>query len=271
LTVLCVAWIAGWFVVKPVYDYVNGVITDAIVKSIGKQNEYRTVFDDVTQPFMLKFKLSFFIALIVVLPYIVVQIWGFVAPALKENEQRPFKRLAPASAILFLIGAGFAWLIVPTTFGWFASYSEEFAGNAIFQKAGEQVFLVAKMLLAFGVAFQLPLIVYGIGMAGLLSTEALLKYWRHAATVIFFLSAVITPSNDPISMLMMAVPLTILFIGSVYAVKFGQRNQTRLEAQDDAPMAVLSYGEPIAVPEPTVDYGDPIVRTDDTDERRETS
>jgi sec-independent protein translocase protein TatC len=105
------------------------------------------------------------------------------------------------------------------------------------------------MLLAFGVAFQLPIIVYGIGIAGLLSTESLLKYWRHAASVIFVLSAIITPSNDPISMLTMAVPLTVLFVASVYAVKFTQRKQMRPEAEDDAPMAVLDMGEPIAYPE----------------------
>lgn len=249
LGVLLVAWFAGWFAVMPVYRYVNGVIEHAIRAAIGS-NVYKTVFQDATQPFMLKFKLSFYIALMIVLPYIVVQIWGFVAPALKENEQRPFKKLAPASAMLFLIGAGFAWAIVPTTFAWFASYAGEF-GNDIFQEAGSQVFLVAKMLLAFGIAFQLPIIVYGIGIAGLLSSESLLKYWRHAASVIFVLSAIITPSNDPISMLMMAVPLTVLFIASVYAVKFTQRRQIRPEAEDNAPMAVLDMGEPIAYPEAT--------------------
>ncbi|RYG23136.1 twin-arginine translocase subunit TatC [bacterium] len=262
LGVLLVAWIAGWFAVMPVYGYIEGVINRAVTKAMGPGHEYRTIFDDVTQPFMLKFKLSFYIALAIVLPYIVVQIWGFVAPALKENEQRPFKRLAPASAILFIVGAGFAWAIVPTTFGWFASYTNEFAGNDVLQKAGNQVFLVVKMLLAFGVAFQLPIIVYGIGIAGLLSTESLLKYWRHAASVIFVLSAIITPSNDPISMLMMAVPLTVLFIASVYAVKFTQRKQTRPEAEDHAPMAVLDMGEPIAYPE-TTEIGA-------TEERRQT-
>ena len=235
----------------PVYGYIEGVINRAVTRSMGSGHEYKTVFGDVTQPFMLKFKLSFYIALAIVLPYIVVQIWGFVAPALKESEQRPFRKLAPASAILFLIGVGFAWAIVPTTFGWFASYANEFAGNDILQQAGNQVFLVVKMLLAFGVAFQLPIIVYGIGIAGLLSTESLLKYWRHAASVIFVLSAIITPSNDPISMLMMAVPLTVLFVASVYAVKFTQRNRTRPEAEDNSPIAVLDTGEPIAYPEAT--------------------
>ena len=78
-------------------------------------------------------------------------------------------------------------------------------------------------------AFQLPLIVYGIGMAGLLSADTLLKYWRHGATAIFVISMIVTPSQDPISMLMMAIPLTILFVASVYAVKFMERKKARAE------------------------------------------
>ena len=257
LGVLIVAWIGGWFAVEPVYNYVNRVIERAVKSELGGETPYLTQFKDSTQPFMLLFKLSFFIALMVVLPFIVTQIWAFVAPALKENEQKPFKRLAPASAALFLLGAGLAWLIVPTTFAFFAGFAKNFPGTSIFQEAGSQVFLVMKMLLAFGVAFQLPIIVYGIGIAGLLSPEALLKYWRHAATGIFLLSAIITPSSDPISMMMMGVPLTILFIASVYAVKFTQRNRILDEPPQETPMAPINLGEPIA--------------PDDTDEENRTS
>ena len=262
---LCVAWVAGWWAVLPVYRYVEGRIDRAITEALHGRAVYQPVIHETTAAFMLKFKLSFYIALIVALPYIVLQVWGFVAPALKDNEQKPFKRLAPLSVLLFLIGAGFAWSIVPSAFGWFASYVEDFPGVNINQEAGSQVFLVAKMLLAFGVAFQLPLIVYGIGMAGLLSADTLLKYWRHGATGIFILSMLITPSQDPVSMLMMAIPLTILFIGSVYAVKFMQGKKARLAAEEDVPMTAL------AVSEPTAGYGEPIVSNGETDDEKLTS
>ncbi len=267
ISVLIVAWIGGWFAVMPVYGYVNGVIERAILERIGKFVKFQTVFHNTTEPFMLKMKLSFYIALIIVLPYIVLQVWGFVAPALKDNEQRPFKRLAPISGFLFLLGAGFAWLIVPTTFSWFASYAEEFPGTGINQEAGLQVFLVAKMLLAFGVAFQLPLIVFGMGMAGILSADTLLKYWRHGASAIFVISMIITPSQDPVSMLMMAIPLTLLFIASVYAVKFVQRKKVRIESEDNIPLEVIRTGEPIAVRESdepvNANLGEPAIPRDD--------
>jgi sec-independent protein translocase protein TatC len=251
LGVLSFAWIGGWFAVMPVYRYVEGRIDRAIVEALHGKANYHPVIHQTTDAFMLKFKLSFFIALLVALPYIVLQLWGFIAPALKESEQRPFRRLAPISVALFLLGAGFAWAVVPSAFAWFASYVEEFPGVDINQEAGSQVFFVAKMLLAFGVAFQLPLIVFGLGIAGLLTADTLLKYWRHGATAIFVISMIVTPSQDPVSMLMMAIPLTILFIASVYAVKFVQRKQNRPEALDDSPIAVLDMGEPIAYPEAT--------------------
>jgi len=276
--VLTVAWVAAWFLVKPIYGYLNQVIVTAVKERLGKDFRYDESWRNTAEPFLFKLKFSFFLALIIVLPYIVLQIWGFIAPALKSNEQRPFKKLAPASTLLFLLGAGLGWLVTPTTFSWFASYAEEFPGTSIIQEPGTQVFFVLKMLLAFGVAFQLPLIVFGLGIAGLLSADTLLKYWRHGASAIFVISMIITPSQDPISMLMMAIPLTILFIGSVYAVKFVQRKKVRIESEENVPLEVIRTGEPIAVPESdetsssSVNFGEPIARGDDeTQDHQSTS
>ena len=246
----------------PLYAAMEGRINDAILKVLGpKHIGYTTAVHSAPEFFMLKLKLSLYIGLVLVLPVIILNIWGFVAPALKPNEQKPFKRLAPASAVLFLIGAAFAYAVVPTMFAWFASYAEEFKGVSLIQEAGSQLFLVVKMMLAFGVAFQLPLIVYGLGLAGVLTADTLLKYWRHGASAIFLIAAIVTPSNDPMSMLMMAVPLTALFIGSVYAVKFMEKRRARENPVEASPVAVL---EPLAT-EPLVeqngaDLSDPLER-----------
>ena len=167
-------------------------------------------------------------------PYLVLQIWGFVAPALKPNEQKPFKKLAPVPApCFFVMGAGFAWLIMPSALRWFVSYVGEFPGTALFQQAGTMVFFVLKLLcFAFGVAFQLPLIVYGMGLAGILEAETLIKYWRQSAITIFVVAMIVTPSQDPATMLAMAIPLCLLFMGSVYAVKIVQGKKTQ---RDGAP------------------------------------
>src|SRR5579862_192157 len=175
LYALGVGWLIGWFIFEPAYTYLSARIDVAIadaVKSLPHGNHtFLTVFHNATEPFFLKFKLSFLIGVILAFPYIVLQLWGFVAPALKPNEQKPFKKLAPASAVLFIMGVGFAWFITPSALRWFVSYLGEFQGTSLLQDAGSMVFFVLKLLLAFGVAFQLPLIVYGMGLAGILEAE----------------------------------------------------------------------------------------------------
>jgi sec-independent protein translocase protein TatC len=118
---------------------------------------------------------------------------------------------------------------MPSALSWFASYIEEFQGTSLFQEAGTMSFFVLKMMLAFGIAFQLPLVVYILGALDLLSAETLMRHWRQAAVGIFILSAVITPSQDPLTMSMMALPLVLLFMISAYAVKIAQGKKRRAE------------------------------------------
>jgi sec-independent protein translocase protein TatC len=233
LYALGAGWLIGWYAEKPVYAYLSGVINRAIVKSLPNGHPYIEQFAHATDAFFLKFKLSFLIGVILAFPYIILQLWGFVAPALKPNEQKPFKRLAPASAFMFILGVGFAWFITPNCMSWFVSYVDEFPGTALFQEAGTMVFFVLKLLLAFGVAFQLPLIVYGMGLAGILEAETLIKYWRQSAVTIFVVAMIVTPSQDPATMLAMAIPLCLLFMISVYAVKLVQRKKPRIEEDKD--------------------------------------
>ena len=104
--------------------------------------------------------------------------------------------------------------------------------------------LSLKSILAFGIGFQLPLVVYILGALNLLSAETLIKYWRHAAVAIFFISGAITPSNDIPSMLMMAIPLTILFAVSTYAVKVTQAKKKKKEEAEKYPEQVVIKSEP---------------------------
>jgi len=220
LVFLGIGWIIGWYLEAPIYKRLNDVITHAILSRLPKGADYRLVFHNVTEPFFLKLKLSFMIGLVIAFPFIVLQLWGFIAPGLKRNERNAVRSVAPASVLLFAMGVGFCWLIIPSAFTWFTSYVEEFNGTSVYQEAGTMVFLVLKMLLAFGIGFQLPLVIFVLGKLGLLSPDTLIKNWRQATAAIFVLAAVITPSNDIFSMLMMAVPLSLLFVLSVYAVKY---------------------------------------------------
>jgi sec-independent protein translocase protein TatC len=231
LLIVVGAWVVGWYVEPWLYSHLNGIIDPAIVKRMPKGSEFRQVFHSATEPFLLKLRLSFMVALGISFPFLVLQLWGFVAPGLKPAERKPIKAVAPYSVFLFALGVFFCWNIIPSAMTWFTSYVEEFQGTSLYQEAGSMVFLVLKMMIAFGLGFQLPLIVFVLGKVGLLSPETLMRNWRQATAAIFFISAVITPSNDIFSMLMMAIPLCILFAISVAAVRYTTRKSIKNEPE----------------------------------------
>jgi sec-independent protein translocase protein TatC len=227
LQIVAIVWCVSWFFEKNIRLFMTNRANASLVNN--KTFVYEEVIRNAPDAFMIKMKISFMVALIIAFPFIVMQVWAFIAPGLKPNEQKPFQRLAPFSLLLFLVGAGFGWLIIPAAYQWFGTYMQDFPNNKLQQEAGAMALFSLKSLLAFGIGFQLPLVVYVLGALNLLSAKTLMKYWRHAAVAIFFISGAITPSNDPISMLMMAIPLTLLFMISAWAVKKTQAKKQATE------------------------------------------
>lgn len=219
VTALTLSWVVGWFAAKWMNELILTRTLGAIQSGAPKGTQLNISFTDATQPFMVLMRQSFMLGLLIALPFIVAQLWGFIAPGLKENERKPVRQILPFSILLFFLGVYFCWLILPATYQWFSGFMETFPSAELNQNPEQLVMFALKMMAAFGICFQLPLVVYGLGKIGILSPETLMQYWRQATVFIFFIAAAITPSQDPISMLMMALPLTILFIISVYAVK----------------------------------------------------
>lgn len=224
LLLLALGWTAGWVLEPHLYSILNRMIQETVVPVVTKSgSSYSEAFRNATEPFFLKLKLSFVIGLILVFPFIVLQLWGFVKPALKKRERRPFRIIGPVSLLLFFMGSGFCWLVLPSALKWFASFVDDFPGTNLIQEPGALIFFILKMMLAFGIGFQLPIVVYGLGAVGLISSEGLMKNWRQAMVFIFIGAATLTPSSDAFSMLMMAIPLCVLFMLSVYFVRITQR------------------------------------------------
>jgi sec-independent protein translocase protein TatC len=220
--------IGGWFLTRPVYSFLNSAIraqVEPVLKARGVP--YREAFNTATGAFMLKFKLAMILGLILVMPLIIIELWHFVAPALKPVERKPLRIVAPISACLFALGAGLCWFVIPNAISWFATYVEEFPTVELIQEPGSMVFFCLKLLLAFGLAFQLPIIIFYLNKLGLLETDVLLKNWRKATFVVFAVAMIVTPSNDWITMLAMAIPVSVLFIGTIIVVKFASKKRMR--------------------------------------------
>lgn len=226
-------WVVGWFVQPYVYGGIQSLVQDSVefYKRTHPNADIKEAFQNITMPFMFMLKLSFMIGLGMALPFIVLQIWGFVAPGLKPSERKPLKALAPMSVLLFALGCFFCWMVLPTTFRWFIGFLGEFPGASLFQEPGAMVLFTVKMMLAFGIGFQLPLVVFLAGKLGIIGPDTLVHYWRQAVVFVFFASAVLTPSGDVFSMLMMAVPLTILMVASILAVKWTTRRQSSVDPE----------------------------------------
>lgn len=223
LIILISAWVIGYYIQPGIYDF----LMEWGRRSVPKSVDYKEVFNSLTSPFMLKLKFGFFLGLILCAPFLATQIWGFVKPGLKPEERRAFRSIVPFSLILFSMGVGLCWMVLPMALSWFVSYATDFAGTSIYQEPGNLVFFIMKMLLAFGVAFQLPVIVFFLSRVGILTPELLMSSWRQATTGIFVISMFITPSNDALSMLMMAIPMTLLYVITIYVVKVTQPKAER--------------------------------------------
>lgn len=228
-----VAWLAagmviGWFLSMPVYDY----LTSYAMRALPTDLEYREPFANITEPFFLKFKLAFLIGLFLTLPFTVIQVWGYLSPGLRPHERRPLKIMFPISIGLFFGGAYLAWAVIPRAFAWFAGFIADFPGTSLYQKPGELVFLIVKLMLAFGVGFQLPIVVFVLTALGVVDPDTLIRQWRYAIVAIFAFSAIITPTGDAYTLIVMASPLCALFFGSAYLAKILGRSRTSLELDD---------------------------------------
>ena len=240
-------WVIGWVNFDRINTFLTARANEAVKKGLPKGAVFKEVFHNAPDVFMLMFKVSFYCALIVSFPFLVLQLWAFIAPGLKPEEQKPLKKIGTISLALFVMGGFFCWLILPTAFSWFASYLVYFDGVDLYQEAGMMAMLSLKSILAFGIGFQLPLVVFVLGALNLLSSATLLKYWRQAAVAIFFISGAITPSNDIPSMLMMAAPLTGLFMISAYAVRWVQRDKKPEDTLLKSDHSTPEYEAPMAL------------------------
>lgn len=158
--------------------------------------------------------------LIAASPFIMGQIWGFVSPGLTAEEKKPLKWIAPLSVFLFFSGVILCYLILPVAYQWFASY---IPADVEFRPSLQgSVLFAVKMLLAFGLVFELPIVLMLLAKVGIIDSKFLISNWRVAMVLISIVAAVITPSNDAFSMLMMATPVSGLYFVSIGLVKMAE-------------------------------------------------
>lgn len=182
----------------------------------------------VTSPFTTPFKLAFIVALVIAMPFVLYQIWAFVAPGLYRREKRFARPLLVSSIVLFYCGVAFAyWVVFPVIFRFFVATAPR--GVAVMTDIANYMDFVLMMVLSFGVAFEVPIAVVLLVMTGLVSVEKLGSARGYVLIGIFVIAALLTPP-DAISQSIMAVPMYLLYEGGIIFARLMRRGAPREDA-----------------------------------------
>lgn len=165
---------------------------------------------EVASPFFAPFKLTLVVALFLSMPYVLYQVWAFVAPGLYQHEQRLVLPLLVSSTGLFFAGVAFAYFVVfPVMFRFFASVAPE--GVTVMTDISRYMDFVLSIFLVFGVAFEVPIATLLLVYTGMTTRESLSDKRSYVIVGAFIVGAVLTPTTDPVSQCLLAVPLWLLF------------------------------------------------------------
>jgi sec-independent protein translocase protein TatC len=221
VVIWAVASIAGWFLVEPISNAMKGLLTGYLAGG-GKVN---FVFTGLTDKLTTSFQIAMFAGLVFAMPGIVWQLWAFIAPGLTRAERRFGSPFILFLGVMFAAGIAFGYFVVlpyaiPFLLG-FGPFAEEVNQYPL----PSYILTVTLYLLVFGLVFELPPVMYLLGRFGLMSAAFLSAYRRHAIMVILTVSAVITPTVDPVNLAFMAVPLWILYEFGIVLVRFAQRGR----------------------------------------------
>ncbi|MBX3487138.1 MAG: twin-arginine translocase subunit TatC [Candidatus Paracaedibacteraceae bacterium] len=184
--------------------------------------ERKLIYTGLTEAFLTYIKVALFSGFFITFPYLASQIWLFISPGLFLHERKILRSVLVATPFFFLMGAAFAyWVIFPNAYKFFLSF--EVAGNTntipiqLEARVSEYLSFVMRLIMAFGISFQLPVLLTVLASLGMVTKKGLIEKWRISVVSIFAVAAVITPP-DILSMVGLATPLVFLYGLSILAV-----------------------------------------------------
>ena len=221
---LVVGAILGWLLYDPLLVLLQRPL---VVAEEMRGNEMTLNFAGPMAALDLKIKSSLFLAVFLTCPWWLYQVWAFITPGLNSNEKKYAYGFVGAAFPLFLGGAYMAWLVFPHAIQILSGFLPDDA--TAFTNAQEYLSLVMRLLIAFGLAFLSPVLLVGLNFAGLMSGKGLLGGWRWAILVAFTFAAIITPTPDALTMILVALPICVLYFAAVgVALLHDRRVEKRL-------------------------------------------
>ena len=194
------------------------------------------IYTALQEAFFTELKIAFFFSLFFAFPLIAIQIWKFIAPGLYRNEKRAFLPFLVATPILFFAGGAMVYYFIsPIAWKFFLSYQNMNNSGVPIRleaKMGEYLALMMRFIFAFGLAFQLPVVLGLLAKANLVQHQTLRKFRKYAIVIAFLSAAFLTPP-DPFSQISLALPIIILYEVSIYIAKLIQKNKNKKDTQNN--------------------------------------
>src|SRR4051794_22556301 len=224
VVVIVLGMVAALFLYDHLLDLVLRPYNDA-KEMLGNSVQTQAYIKGAGGPLLLQLKLSGIAGLVATSPYWLYQIWAFIVPGLHANERKWTKVFVAVAGPLFIAGVAVGYYVLPKGLEVLIGFTPAKLQNLV--EFGEYFSFFTRMLLVFGVAFEIPLFVILLNLAGVVSGRALGEYraWIIVGTFVF--AAAATPSTDPFSMLMLAVPMSLLFVLSEIIARVVDRRRRR--------------------------------------------
>ncbi len=228
---ILVAFMFCYYFSQDIYAFLVRPLADVLGE------DRRLIYTALHEAFFTYIKVSFFAALFLSFPVVASQLWRFVAPGLYKHEKKAFLPFLVLSPILFFMGGSLVYyFIIPLAWKFFVGF-ETLGGNGMMPiqleaKVDQYLSLIMRLILAFGISFQLPILLTLLARVGAATSRGLAAKRKYAVVIVFIVAAVLTPP-DLISQIGLAVPIMILYEISIYSVRAVERKREAREAEEE--------------------------------------